>query len=84
MICQPECIEDVLAGKMFRSSDLPFVINYYCMFYTNQPVDWLLPRIIATKLCRLDIDVVSAWSRVQRVLLTNCIQHNQLSHLLVP
>lgn len=39
---------------MFRNSDLPYLITYFQMFYNDQPVDWLLDRLIFTKICSND------------------------------
>ncbi|CAI6362194.1 unnamed protein product [Macrosiphum euphorbiae] len=38
-------------GKMFRCSDLSWLIQYFIMFYNDQPVDWLLDGIVETKSC---------------------------------
>lgn len=36
---------------MFRCSDLSWLIQYFIMFYNDQPVDWLLDGIVETKSC---------------------------------
>ncbi|XP_060875700.1 alpha-1,3-mannosyl-glycoprotein 4-beta-N-acetylglucosaminyltransferase B-like isoform X1 [Metopolophium dirhodum] len=38
-------------GKMFRCSDLSWLIQYLIMFYNDQPVDWLLDGFVETKAC---------------------------------
>ena len=43
-------------GKMFHSSDLPLLIQFFLMFYNDQPVDWLLESIKKNKACKLDQD----------------------------
>jgi len=41
---------------MFRSADLPWLVQFFIMFYNDQPVDWLLENIIRSKVCKLDQD----------------------------
>jgi len=43
-------------GKMFRSADLPWLVQFFIMFYNDQPVDWLLENILRSKVCKLDQD----------------------------
>ncbi|XP_034242339.1 alpha-1,3-mannosyl-glycoprotein 4-beta-N-acetylglucosaminyltransferase B-like isoform X2 [Thrips palmi] len=38
-------------GKMFKSVDLPFLVQFFLMFYNDKPVDWLLDHFIFTKVC---------------------------------
>ncbi|XP_060521150.1 alpha-1,3-mannosyl-glycoprotein 4-beta-N-acetylglucosaminyltransferase B isoform X2 [Cylas formicarius] len=38
-------------GKMFKSAELPWLIQFFQMFYNDKPVDWLLDNLIYTKLC---------------------------------
>lgn len=42
------------AGKMFKSIDLPYVIQFAVMFHNDKPVDWLLDPIIETRYCPHD------------------------------
>jgi len=44
-------------GKMFRSTDLPWLVQFFIMFYNDQPVDWLLENILRSKVCKLDQDL---------------------------
>lgn len=44
---------------MFRSVDLPSLIQFIFMFYNDKPVDWLLDNLIQTKVCNLEKDSVS-------------------------
>lgn len=41
-------------GKMFKSIDLPYVIQFAVMFHNDKPVDWLLDPIIETRYCPHD------------------------------
>jgi len=43
-------------GKLFKSSDLPALVQFFLMFYNDKPVDWLLDNLIQTKVCKLDQD----------------------------
>eukprot|EP00096_Caligus_rogercresseyi_P008430 TRINITY_DN2721_c0_g1_i1.p1 TRINITY_DN2721_c0_g1~~TRINITY_DN2721_c0_g1_i1.p1 ORF type:complete len:536 (+),score=175.30 TRINITY_DN2721_c0_g1_i1:55-1662(+) len=43
-------------GKMFKSSQLHILIQFFLMFYNDKPVDWLLENVIQTKVCKLDSD----------------------------
>ena len=38
-------------GKLFRTRDLPTLIQFFLMFYSDKPVDWLLYDIMSTKAC---------------------------------
>ncbi|EFA00960.2 alpha-1,3-mannosyl-glycoprotein 4-beta-N-acetylglucosaminyltransferase B [Tribolium castaneum] len=41
-------------GKMFKSAELPWLIQFFQMFYNDKPVDWLLDHLIFTKVCNWD------------------------------
>ena len=43
-------------GKMFKSRDLPVLIQFFLMFYNDKPGDWLLENVIQTMVCKLDQD----------------------------
>ncbi|XP_074109592.1 alpha-1,3-mannosyl-glycoprotein 4-beta-N-acetylglucosaminyltransferase a isoform X2 [Cotesia typhae] len=43
-------------GKLFKCVDLPWLIQFFLMFYSDKPVDWLLDHLISTKICSLDRD----------------------------
>ncbi|CAH0383069.1 unnamed protein product [Bemisia tabaci] len=43
-------------GKMFKCFELPWIIQFFIMFFNDKPCDWLLENIIHTKVCRLDDD----------------------------
>ncbi len=44
-------------GKLFRSSDLPRLVQFFLLFYNDKPVDWLLENVLQTMVCKLDHDV---------------------------
>ncbi|XP_066909573.1 alpha-1,3-mannosyl-glycoprotein 4-beta-N-acetylglucosaminyltransferase B isoform X2 [Halyomorpha halys] len=44
-------------GKMFRCVELPWLIQFFFMFYNDKPVDWLLDHLIHTKSCNLEKDM---------------------------
>lgn len=43
-------------GKMFKAAELPWLVQFFLMFYNDKPVDWLLENLIQTKVCKLDQD----------------------------
>jgi len=43
-------------GKMFKCVELPWLVQFFLMFYNDKPVDWLLENLIQTKVCKLDQD----------------------------
>lgn len=47
-----------VAGKMFKSAELPWLITFFQMFYNDKPVDWLLEHLIYTKVCNWEKDMV--------------------------
>ncbi|PSN35353.1 Alpha-1,3-mannosyl-glycoprotein 4-beta-N-acetylglucosaminyltransferase B [Blattella germanica] len=42
--------------KMFKCVELPWLVQFFLMFYNDKPVDWLLDHLIHTKICSLDKD----------------------------
>ena len=43
-------------GKLFRTADLPLLVDFFLMFYNDKPGDWLLQDVIQTRACKLDSD----------------------------
>lgn len=41
---------------MFKCVQLPYLVQFFIMFYNDKPVDWLLDYLIQTKICNLDKD----------------------------
>ncbi|XP_028816029.1 alpha-1,3-mannosyl-glycoprotein 4-beta-N-acetylglucosaminyltransferase B isoform X2 [Denticeps clupeoides] len=38
-------------GKMFRTTDLPMIVDFFLMFHKDKPIDWLLDHILWVKVC---------------------------------
>ncbi|XP_072477202.1 alpha-1,3-mannosyl-glycoprotein 4-beta-N-acetylglucosaminyltransferase-like protein MGAT4D [Notamacropus eugenii] len=38
-------------GKLFRTKDLPLIVQFLIMFYKDKPIDWLLDHIFYVKIC---------------------------------
>ena len=60
-----------LTGKLFRSSDLSMVVEFFLMFHKDKPVDWLMDHILWVKVCNPEKDTVSKYTihLYERVLL---------------
>ncbi|XP_074650022.1 alpha-1,3-mannosyl-glycoprotein 4-beta-N-acetylglucosaminyltransferase B-like isoform X2 [Tubulanus polymorphus] len=43
-------------GKLFKSADLPTVIEFFLMFYKDKPIDWLLDHLLNVKTCHPEKD----------------------------
>uniref|UniRef100_A0A9J7XMJ2 Alpha-1,3-mannosyl-glycoprotein 4-beta-N-acetylglucosaminyltransferase B n=1 Tax=Cyprinus carpio carpio TaxID=630221 RepID=A0A9J7XMJ2_CYPCA len=43
-------------GKMFKSLDLPLIVEFMLMFYKDKPIDWLLDHIMWVKVCNPEKD----------------------------
>lgn len=43
-------------GKLFKCVELPWLVQFFLMFYNDKPVDWLLDHLVSTKVCSLDKD----------------------------
>ncbi|XP_063314524.1 alpha-1,3-mannosyl-glycoprotein 4-beta-N-acetylglucosaminyltransferase-like protein MGAT4D isoform X2 [Pelobates fuscus] len=43
-------------GKLFKSKDLPFVTEFFLMFYKDKPIDWLLDHFLWVKVCNPEKD----------------------------
>ncbi|XP_006815695.1 alpha-1,3-mannosyl-glycoprotein 4-beta-N-acetylglucosaminyltransferase B-like, partial [Saccoglossus kowalevskii] len=44
-------------GKLFKTSDLNLVIEFFLMFHRDKPIDWLLDHILWVKVCHPEKDV---------------------------
>ena len=53
ILCNSGC-----AGKLFKSYDLPFIVEFILMFYRDKPVDWLLDHLLYVKVCNPEKDNV--------------------------
>nr|XP_005996664.2 PREDICTED: alpha-1,3-mannosyl-glycoprotein 4-beta-N-acetylglucosaminyltransferase B-like [Latimeria chalumnae] len=57
--CDEDCSFDrdtSSLGKLFRSSDLPMIVEFFLMFYKDKPVDWLLDHLLWVKVCNPEKD----------------------------
>ena len=43
-------------GKLFKSSDLNFVVEFFLMFHRDKPIDWLLDHMLTVKVCNPEKD----------------------------
>lgn len=43
-------------GKLFKSSNLPFVVEFFLMFHKDKPIDWLLDHLLWVKVCSPEKD----------------------------
>lgn len=55
---------------MFKSAELPWLIQFFQMFYNDKPVDWLLDHLIYTKICNWEKNSVS-FSLLKSIQLIN-------------
>ncbi|KAL3879091.1 hypothetical protein ACJMK2_031405 [Sinanodonta woodiana] len=46
----------VQVSKLFKSSDLPIVVEFFLMFYKDKPIDWLLDHLLWVKVCSPEKD----------------------------
>ncbi|XP_059170781.1 alpha-1,3-mannosyl-glycoprotein 4-beta-N-acetylglucosaminyltransferase B-like [Physella acuta] len=44
-------------GKMFKSSDIPTIVEFFLMFHADKPIDWLLDHYLWVKVCNPEQDV---------------------------
>lgn len=44
-------------GKLFKSAELPWLVQYFQMFFNDKPVDWLLDYFITTRICNWGKDL---------------------------
>ncbi|XP_009947951.1 PREDICTED: alpha-1,3-mannosyl-glycoprotein 4-beta-N-acetylglucosaminyltransferase B-like [Leptosomus discolor] len=38
-------------GKLFKSEDLPLIVEFFLMFYKDKPIDWLIDHLLWVKVC---------------------------------
>ncbi|XP_021252695.1 alpha-1,3-mannosyl-glycoprotein 4-beta-N-acetylglucosaminyltransferase-like protein MGAT4D isoform X4 [Numida meleagris] len=43
-------------GKLFKSEDLPLIVEFFLMFYKDKPIDWLLDHLLWVKVCNPEKD----------------------------
>lgn len=49
----------LLSGKLFKSEDLPLIVEFFLMFYKDKPIDWLIDHLLWVKVCNPEKDAVS-------------------------
>uniref|UniRef100_A0A8C9NF96 MGAT4 family member D n=1 Tax=Serinus canaria TaxID=9135 RepID=A0A8C9NF96_SERCA len=43
-------------GKLFKSEDLPLIVDFFLMFYKDKPIDWLIDHLVWVKVCNPEKD----------------------------
>ncbi|XP_027554649.1 alpha-1,3-mannosyl-glycoprotein 4-beta-N-acetylglucosaminyltransferase-like protein MGAT4D [Neopelma chrysocephalum] len=43
-------------GKLFKSEDLPLMVDFFLMFYKDKPIDWLIDHLLWVKVCNPEKD----------------------------
>ncbi|NXW61499.1 MGT4A acetylglucosaminyltransferase, partial [Eurystomus gularis] len=43
-------------GKLFKSDDLPLIVDFFLMFYKDKPIDWLIDHLLWVKVCNPEKD----------------------------
>ncbi|NXF85370.1 MGT4B acetylglucosaminyltransferase, partial [Eubucco bourcierii] len=43
-------------GKLFKSKELPLIVEFFLMFYKDKPVDWLIDHLLWVKVCNPEKD----------------------------
>lgn len=51
----------LLSGKLFKSEDLPFIVDFFLMFYKDKPIDWLIDHLLWVKVCNPEKSTVSMY-----------------------
>jgi hypothetical protein len=64
---------------MFKCVELPWLVQFFLMFYNDKPVDWLLDHMIHTKICSLDKDSVSIVQSTHCPIYWKALQSHQLT-----
>ncbi|XP_075214311.1 alpha-1,3-mannosyl-glycoprotein 4-beta-N-acetylglucosaminyltransferase B-like isoform X2 [Lycorma delicatula] len=58
-------------SKMFRYVELPWLVQFFFVFYSDKPVDWSLDHMIYSKAYNLKKDSVACW-RAKDELWVHC------------
>ncbi|KAK0176821.1 hypothetical protein PV328_000925 [Microctonus aethiopoides] len=66
-------------GKLFKSVDLPWLVQFFVMFYNAKPVDWLLDNLITTKVCGIDKD--NKHCKIAKAELWRHYEHSLFQHI---
>uniref|UniRef100_A0A672S766 Alpha-1,3-mannosyl-glycoprotein 4-beta-N-acetylglucosaminyltransferase B-like n=1 Tax=Sinocyclocheilus grahami TaxID=75366 RepID=A0A672S766_SINGR len=65
-------------GKLFRTSDLPMIVEFFLMFHKDKPIDWLLDHILWVKVCNPEKDLKhcnNEKARLKRAYKPSLFQH---------
>ncbi|GFR64112.1 alpha-1,3-mannosyl-glycoprotein 4-beta-N-acetylglucosaminyltransferase A [Elysia marginata] len=54
-------------GKMFKSTDVPTIVEFFLMFHADKPIDWLLDHLLWVKVCNPEKDVKHCQRMIQAV-----------------
>ncbi|KAK3719834.1 hypothetical protein RRG08_040136 [Elysia crispata] len=54
-------------GKMFKSTDVPIIVEFFLMFHADKPIDWLLDHLLWVKVCNPEKDVKHCQRMIQAV-----------------
>ncbi|XP_044537640.1 alpha-1,3-mannosyl-glycoprotein 4-beta-N-acetylglucosaminyltransferase-like protein MGAT4D [Gracilinanus agilis] len=54
-------------GKLFKTKDLPFIVQFFIMFYKDKPIDWLLDHLLYVKICNPERDNVHCEKEKQKL-----------------
>uniref|UniRef100_A0A3P8X245 Alpha-1,3-mannosyl-glycoprotein 4-beta-N-acetylglucosaminyltransferase B n=1 Tax=Cynoglossus semilaevis TaxID=244447 RepID=A0A3P8X245_CYNSE len=52
-------------GKLFRTRDLPVIVDFFLMFHKDKPIDWLLDYMLWVKVCHPEKDAHCDQQRAQ-------------------
>ncbi|XP_055893506.1 alpha-1,3-mannosyl-glycoprotein 4-beta-N-acetylglucosaminyltransferase B-like [Biomphalaria glabrata] len=54
-------------GKMFKSSDVPMIVEFFLMFHADKPIDWLMDHFLWVKVCNPEKDAKHCQRMIQSV-----------------
>ncbi|KAA0709593.1 Alpha-1,3-mannosyl-glycoprotein 4-beta-N-acetylglucosaminyltransferase B [Triplophysa tibetana] len=66
-------------GKLFRSSDLPMIVEFILMFHKVKPIDWLLDHILWVKACNPEKN--SAHCNIEKAKLKRTYKPSLFQHV---
>ncbi|CAG5135301.1 unnamed protein product, partial [Candidula unifasciata] len=54
-------------GKLFKSSDVSTIVEFFLMFHADKPIDWLMDHLLWVKVCSPEKDVKHCQRMIQAV-----------------
>ncbi|CAD5123099.1 DgyrCDS11473 [Dimorphilus gyrociliatus] len=54
-------------GKLFKSTDIPLVVEFFIMFYKDKPIDWLLDHLLSVKVCNPEKDAKRCRKDIEQI-----------------